>query len=50
MGLTVEGQVAEQGGEEVHDVHDEDGDVGYLLHFLLGWAEIRQAAFALLGR
>lgn len=40
--LTVEGQIAEQGREEVHDVHNEDGDVRYLLHFLFRWAEIRQ--------
>lgn len=45
--LTVEGQIAKQGSQEVHDVHNEDGDVGDLLHFLFRWAEIRQTAFRL---
>lgn len=40
MCLTVEGQIAKQGSQEVHDVHNEDGDVGDLLHFLFRWAEI----------
>lgn len=43
--LTVEGQIAKQGSQKVHDVHDEDGEVGYMLHFLFRWAEIRRAAF-----
>ena len=34
--LTVEGQVAKEGGQEVHGVHDQNGDVGHLLHALLG--------------
>ena len=35
---TVEGQVAEQSSQEVHGVHDQNGDVGHLLHPFLGGA------------
>lgn len=40
--LTFEGQVAKESRQEVHRVHDKDGDVGHLLHSLLGWTEISQ--------
>lgn len=33
---TIEGEVAEEGGQEVHDVHDSDGQVGDTLHLPLG--------------
>ena len=39
---TVEGQVAEQSSQEVHCVHDQNGDVGHLLHPFLGWAVNRK--------
>ena len=40
--LTIEGQVSKQSSQEVHGVHDSNGDVGYLLHLFLGGAEIRE--------
>lgn len=43
--LTFKSQVAEEGGQKVHDVHDKDGDVGHLLHFCLRWAEIRNLCY-----
>lgn len=40
--LTFKGQVAKESRQEVHGVHDKDGDVGHLLHSLLGWTGIRE--------
>lgn len=40
--LTFKGQVAKESSQKVHGVHDEDGDVGHLLHPLLRWTEIRE--------
>lgn len=37
-GLTVKREVTEEGSQEVHEVHDHDGDVGDALHLLLGGA------------
>lgn len=34
--LTKKREVAEEGGEQVHDKHGQDGDVGHVLHALLG--------------
>lgn len=42
MFLTVEGQISEQRSQEVHDIHDSDGDVGHVLHLFLGGAEITE--------
>lgn len=36
--LTVEGQIAKNSGEEVHDEHPQDGNVANVLHSSLGWA------------
>lgn len=38
--LTFKGQVAEESSQEVHGVHDKDGDVRHLLHSLLGRTKI----------
>lgn len=40
--LTFESQVAKEGGQKVHNVHNKDGDVGHLLHFCLRWAKTRK--------
>lgn len=40
--LTFKGQIAKESGKEIHGVHDEDGDVGHLLHPLLRWTKIRE--------
>ena len=40
--LTIEGQVSKQSSQEVHGVHDSNGDVGHMLHLFLGGAEIRE--------
>lgn len=40
--LTVKGQVAEEGSKEVHSVHDQDGDVGHVLHPPLSGAAMTQ--------
>ncbi len=40
--LTNEGQIPEQSSQEVHDVHDSNGDVGDVLHLCLCRAEIRE--------
>lgn len=34
--FTVKCEVAEESGEQVHDKHGQDGDVGDVLHALLG--------------
>lgn len=34
--FTVKREVAEEGGEQVHDEHGQDGDVCHVLHALLG--------------
>lgn len=39
---TVEGEVAEEGSQEVHDVHNSDGQVGDMLHLLLGGTMAKQ--------
>lgn len=36
--LTIESEVAKEGSQEVHDIHDSNGDVGDTLHLLFGWA------------
>lgn len=33
--LTIESEVAKEGSQEVHEVHDGDGDVGDALHLFL---------------
>lgn len=40
--LTFKGQVAEESSQEVHGVHDKDGDVRHLLHSLLGRTKIEE--------
>lgn len=42
IGLTDEGQISKQSSQEVHDVHDRNGDVGDVLHLCLCGAEIRK--------
>lgn len=39
---TVEGEVAEEGSQEVHDIHDGDGQVGDVLHLPLGGTVAKQ--------
>lgn len=51
---TVEGEVAEEGSQEVHDIHDGDGEVGDPLHLPLGGATGQQGrglvpSWAILG-
>lgn len=41
-GLTIEGQISKQCSQEVHGVHDCNGDVGHMLHLFLGGAEIKR--------
>lgn len=41
-GLTIEGQISKQGSQEVHGVHDCNGDVGHMLHLFLVGAEIKR--------
>lgn len=36
--LTVEGQISEQGGQQVHDEHGQEGHVGNTLHLSAGSA------------
>lgn len=36
--LTVEGQVSEEGGQQVHDEHGQEGHVGNALHLSAGTA------------
>lgn len=36
--LTVEGQIAKYGSEEVHDEHAQDGNIANILHSPLCWA------------
>lgn len=36
--LTVEGQVSEEGGQQVHDEHGQEGHIGNALHLLAGAA------------
>lgn len=43
--LTEKREVAEEGGEQVHDKHGQDGDVGYVLHALLGGTGVEQNQF-----
>ena len=38
IALTVEGQIAEYGSEEIHGEHAEDGNIANILHSSLGWA------------
>lgn len=38
QGLTIKREVAKEGSQEVHEVHNRDGDVGDALHLLLGRA------------
>lgn len=38
--LTIKGEVTKQGGEQVHDEHGHDGDVGHTLHSLLGGTRV----------
>lgn len=40
--LTIERQVSKESGQKVHEVHDSDGDVGYMLHSSLGGAVNRE--------
>lgn len=42
IGLTDEGQISKQSSQEVHDVHDRNGDVGDVLHLCLCGAVIRK--------
>lgn len=41
-GLTIESQISKKGSQEVHDVHDRNGDVGHMLHLFLSGTEIRR--------
>lgn len=36
--LTVEGQISEEGGQQVHDEHGQEGHIGNVLHLSVGAA------------
>lgn len=38
--ITIEGEVAKNGSQQVHDKHGQNRDIRNVLHAFLGWTEI----------